>query len=60
VRAIQQALFDLKLLRDKPDGALGPMTRNAIRTFQRGAGLAQTGEPSKDVYVALKRALAKP
>ena len=60
VRAIQQALFDLKLLHDKPDGALGPMTRNAIRTFQDGAGLAQTGDPSKDLYIALKRALAKP
>ena len=35
IRVIQQALFDLKLLRDKPDGAIGPMTRAAIRTFQR-------------------------
>ncbi|HEY6982126.1 MAG TPA: SEL1-like repeat protein [Reyranella sp.] len=60
VRVIQQALLDLKLLRDKPDGSLGPVTRNAIRTFQRGAGLAQTGDPSKDLYVALKQALAKP
>ncbi len=60
VRAIQQALFDLKLLRDKPDGALGPMTRNAIRIFQRSTGLSETGEPSKDLYIALKRALAKP
>ncbi|MBS0221903.1 MAG: SEL1-like repeat protein [Proteobacteria bacterium] len=59
VRAIQQALFDLKLLHDKPDGALGPMTRNAIRSFQHGAGLAETGEPSKDLYVALKQALTK-
>ena len=33
VRAIQQALVDLKLLRDKPDGAMGPLTRNAIRAF---------------------------
>lgn len=59
VRAIQQALFDLKLLDDKPDGALGPITRNAIRSFQHGAGLAETGEPSKDLYAALKQALAK-
>jgi localization factor PodJL len=60
VRAIQQALLDLKLLRDKPDGVLGPVTRNAIRAFQRGVGLAETGEPSKDLYIALKRAVAKP
>ncbi len=59
VRAVQQALFDLKLLRDKPDGLPGPMTRAAIRDFQRSAGLAETGEPTKDVYVALKQALTK-
>ena len=53
VRAIQQALLDLKLLRDKPDGALGPMTRNAIRSFQKGASMRETGEPSRDVYLAM-------
>ena len=53
VRAIQQVLLDLKLLRDKPDGALGPMTRNAIRSFQKGASLRETGEPSRDVYLAM-------
>jgi peptidoglycan hydrolase-like protein with peptidoglycan-binding domain len=57
VRAIQQALADLQLLRDKPDGVLGPMTRNAIRDFQRGAGLRISGEPSKEVYLALRQAL---
>ena len=60
VQAVQQALLDLKLLQDKPDGILGPMTRNAIRSFQRGVGLSETGEPSRDLYIALKRALAKP
>ncbi|SJZ72257.1 Sel1 repeat-containing protein [Enhydrobacter aerosaccus] len=59
VRAIQQALVDLKLLRDKPDGVPGPMTSSAIRGFQRSIGVAETGEPNKDVYVALKQALAK-
>jgi TPR repeat protein len=59
VRAIQQALFDLKLLKDKPDGALGPMTRNAIKSFQKNAGITETGEPSRDLYLALKQALAK-
>lgn len=28
------------------DGVIGPKTENAIRAYQRGAGLAQTGEPS--------------
>lgn len=58
VRATQQVLFDLKLLRDPPDGAIGPMTRSAIRTFQKGAGMRETGEPSKELYVAMRTALA--
>jgi TPR repeat protein/peptidoglycan hydrolase-like protein with peptidoglycan-binding domain len=58
VRLIQQALVDLKFLRDKPDGALGPMTRTAIRGFQRSIGLRETGEPTREVYAALKDSLA--
>ena len=54
ISAIQQALLDLKLLSDKPDGAIGPMTRAAIRTFQRSIGARETGEPTKDVFVALQ------
>jgi peptidoglycan hydrolase-like protein with peptidoglycan-binding domain len=53
VRAIQQALGDLKKLRSKPDGDLGPQTRTAIRDFQKSAGMPQTGEASREVYVAL-------
>ena len=60
IRAIQQALFDLKLLRDKPDGAMGPVTRTAIRDFQRDAALRETGEPTRDVYAALRDALGRP
>jgi TPR repeat protein len=59
VRAIQQALADLHLLADKPDGLLGPVTRKAIREFQRTAGLKETGEPGMEVYFALRQALAK-
>jgi hypothetical protein len=59
VRAIQQALVDLDLLRNKPDGVLGPMTRTAIRTFQKNAGLRETGEATKDVFNALQDALAR-
>jgi len=57
IRVIQQALVDLKLLRDKPDGALGPMTRNAIRAFQRSVAMRETGDPTVDVFVALQGAL---
>jgi hypothetical protein len=58
IRAIQQGLVDLKLLRDKPDGVLGPMTRTAIKSLQKTAGIPETGDPTKDVYVALQEALA--
>jgi TPR repeat protein/peptidoglycan hydrolase-like protein with peptidoglycan-binding domain len=57
IRVIQQALVDLKLLRDKPDGALGPMTRNAIRAFQRSLAMRETGDPTVDVFVALQDAI---
>lgn len=59
VRAVQQALFDLKLLQEKPSGAYGPKTRAAIRDFQHRNGLAETGEPTKNLYEALQRATAK-
>lgn len=59
VRAIQQALLDLKLLRDKPDGVAGPNTRNAIKAFQKSVGQAESGEPSRELFGALQAALAK-
>jgi peptidoglycan hydrolase-like protein with peptidoglycan-binding domain len=58
VRVIQQALVDLKFLRDKPDGAIGPLTRAAIRAFQRSIAMRETGEPTRDVYAALRDSLA--
>lgn len=57
VRVIQQALVDLKFLRDKPDGVIGPLTRAAIRTFQRSIAMRETGEPTRDVYAALRDSL---
>lgn len=59
IRVIQQGLVDLKFLRDKPDGAIGPMTRTAIRAFQQSVGARETGEPTMDVFVALQEALAR-
>jgi peptidoglycan hydrolase-like protein with peptidoglycan-binding domain len=56
---IQQALVELKLLSDKPDGAIGPVTRAAIRTFQRSIGARETGEPTRDVFAALRQATAR-
>jgi len=59
IRVVQQALVDLKLLRDKPDGVIGPMTRAAIKSFQKNVGARETGEPTKDVFAALQEAMAK-
>ena len=59
IRVIQQGLFDLKFLREKPDGTMGPMTRTAIRSFQRSIAMRETGEPTRDVYVALRQFLTK-
>ena len=56
---IQQALVELKFLSDKPDGVIGPMTRAAIRTFQRSIGARETGEPTKDVFAALQQAMER-
>lgn len=58
VRTIQQLLVNLKLLHDAPDGVMGPLTRAAIRGFQRRSGLAESGEPTKEVYAGLTRVLA--
>jgi peptidoglycan hydrolase-like protein with peptidoglycan-binding domain len=59
VRLVQQALIDLQRLRGKADGAAGPATRLAIREFEKSAGLPSTGEPSRDVYLALVRTLGQ-
>jgi peptidoglycan hydrolase-like protein with peptidoglycan-binding domain len=59
IRAIQQLLIDLKLLDAQPTGTVGPLTRRAIRTYQKNAGLKETGEPSQALFESLKVARAK-
>jgi peptidoglycan hydrolase-like protein with peptidoglycan-binding domain len=59
IRAIQQLLVDLKLLNAQPTGTVGPLTRRAIRTYQKNAGLKETGEPSQALFESLKAARAK-
>ena len=60
VTAIQRLLRDLNFLRDPPDGLHGPGTRAAILDYERTAGLAQTGEPSKALFESLKETREKP
>jgi len=59
IRAIQQLLIDLKLLKAEPTGTVGPLTRRAIRSYQKKAGLKETGEPSQALFESLKAARAK-
>lgn len=59
IRAIQQLLIDLKLLKAEPTGTVGPLTRHAIRTYQKKSGLKETGEPSQALFESLKAARAK-
>jgi TPR repeat protein/peptidoglycan hydrolase-like protein with peptidoglycan-binding domain len=59
IRVIQQALVELKFLRDKPDGVIGPLTRGAILAFQRSVGARETGEATKEIFVALQEAIAQ-
>jgi len=55
VKAIQVLLRDLDLYSGTTHGTLGPATRMAIRTFQRSADQAETGEPSEMLFDALKK-----
>lgn len=54
VRVVQQALIDLQRLNGKADGVAGPATRAAIRDFEKSAGLRETGDVSRELYLALK------
>lgn len=51
---IQKLLSALGLYNGKADGAIGPATRTAIKTFQRSAGMPETGEPSQPLAEALR------
>lgn len=42
------------------DGKIGPLTKAAIRAFQKRAGLRETGIPDDRLYQALQAALATP
>ncbi len=55
-RAVQDGLFALGFGPGPVDGAVGPMTREAIRAFQTSNGLASTGEISKPLLSAINTA----
>jgi peptidoglycan hydrolase-like protein with peptidoglycan-binding domain len=59
VRAIQRLLAELKFLNAEPTGTVGPLTRRAIRDYQRKTGLKESGEPSQALFESLKATRAK-
>ena len=54
VSAIQDELNRRGYDAGPPDGALGPKSRTAIRTYQSDAGLPITGEPSESLLASLR------
>ena len=55
VREVQQALNRLGYSAGPEDGVMGPRTRNAVRAFQRDAGLRETGAIDEQLLAQLKR-----
>ena len=59
VKLRPRLLAELKFLNAEPTGTVGPLTRRAIRDYQRKAGLKETGEPNQALFEALKATRAK-
>jgi hypothetical protein len=59
VRALQRALNDLGYRAGQPDGVFGSQTAEALRRFQREAGLPDDGIAGPDTLRALNQALAE-
>ncbi|MEQ8396065.1 peptidoglycan-binding domain-containing protein [Thalassobaculum sp.] len=55
VREVQRALSELGYYEGAVDGKVGPMTRAALRSFQKREGLDPTGRIGSDVTRALER-----
>lgn len=53
VRLTQRLLGYLGYGIKRPDGDLGPITRRAIKSFQKAQGMKQTGRPSKKLSTRL-------
>lgn len=56
VAETQKLLGELGYDAGRPDGAVGPKTRAAVRSFQRSQGLSQTGKIDQALMSQLQRA----
>ena len=54
VKAIQRLLQELKFYNGTIDGQVANNTRNAIREYERLAGIAPAGEPTQALFESLK------
>lgn len=54
LRALQEGLAARGFASGTPDGVMGPATRNAIRGYQRSAGLPADGYPTTDLLLRLQ------
>ena len=54
VYGIQERLENLGFTCGPPDGELGPLTREALRSFQKAYGLKDTGEPDQQTLQTLE------
>ena len=55
VKNLQNLLKDLDLLKGKPDGVYGALTRDAVLTFQQNEGLPCTGICDTQTWLLLKK-----
>ena len=60
IEEIQSRLSILGFDVGKADGVAGPMTRRAVRAYQRDAGLPPDGYPSADLLRQLRQAAVEP
>ena len=60
VEEIQSRLNVLGFAVGEPDGVAGPVTRRAVRAYQRDAGLPPDGYPSADLLRQLRQAAVDP
>ena len=58
--AAQKALAKIGYGPVSIDGKMGAETRNAIKSFERDRGMAETGEPSPQVLRALQAMTGAP
>ncbi|MCQ2454489.1 MAG: peptidoglycan-binding protein [Clostridia bacterium] len=55
VKNLQNLLKDLDLLKGKPDGVYGALTRDAVMTFQQKEGLPCTGVCDTETWLLIKK-----